>query len=454
MKTRFCPSPTGLMHIGNARTALFNALFAQHEQGDFLLRIEDTDIERSKPEFVDALKEDLTWLHCNWCDGVEVQSQRMDIYNKYYDVLLEKNLAYPCFATEEELKLMRKLQRAAGKPPRYDGRYAKLSKEEAQAKIDAGEPYTLRLRIPEDAVIEFTDLIKGSQKFLGKDIGDFIIRRQNGMPTFMFCNAIDDSLCGVTHALRGEDHLTNTPRQLLILQALELRAPEYGHFSLITKKAGDKLSKREGDQSIRGFRERGYLSTAIINYMSRLSHSYESNELMSFDQLSQNFSMQKFSKAPAKFDEDQLKHWQKLAVLALTQEELFAWLQVFQAQVPEQHWQGFCDLMQQNVVLFDEVRQWLQILFTDQLQYSAEQQALLQQAGKEYFAAVLKSIDTHGLDVKQMIAVLKELGLKGKALFQPLRVVLTGQLHGPELGAIVALMDVEIVRQRVSVLVR
>ncbi len=224
-KTRFCPSPTGLIHLGNARTALFNALLAMQYQGTFLLRIEDTDVQRSKKEYYHTLTEDLLWLGLEWQEGPEkdqgkgpyFQSERQQIYHHYYQELAQKNSAYPCFCTEEELALMRKVQRASGKPPRYAGTCFGLSQETITQKLALGLKPTLRFHVPNDCCIEFEDLVRGVQKFSGRDIGDFIIRRADGTSPFMFCNAIDDALMGVTHALRGEDHLTNTPRQLLIL---------------------------------------------------------------------------------------------------------------------------------------------------------------------------------------------------------------------------------------------
>lgn len=458
MKTRFCPSPTGLVHLGNARTALFSVLLAKSQQGTFLLRIEDTDLERSQAKYAEAAMEDLQWLACNWQEGPNkdqgngpyFQSERMAVYEYYYQALLEKNLAYPCFATEEELDMMRKLQRSAGQPPRYDGRYANLSLEEAKERVAAGEPYTIRLRVPDDMVIEFNDLIKGPQRFLGKDIGDFIIRRQNKMPTFMFCNAIDDSLMGVTHALRGEDHITNTPRQLLILRRLGLREPSYGHFSLIIKSDGGKLSKRAGDDSIQALRKAGYLSLALTNYMARLSHQYDSNELLNFEQLASQFDLNKFSRAPAKFDKAQLDFWQKQAVLALSNDELTQWLACCQDKVAEEKWLPFVALMQENIVFPVEAVEWANILFstTPLANISEQAKEVLLQSHSDYFTTVLRAFEEHGKDVKAWLAELKLLGLKGKALFQPLRVALTGQLHGPELSQILALMPDDVVTIR------
>ena len=281
IKTRFCPSPTGYMHLGNIRTAVFNYLLAKALGGVFLLRIEDTDRERSQSLYSDALQKDLEWLGLHWQEGPYFQSERQNIYDQYYQQLIDKDLAYPCFCTEEELTLSRKIQRASGKPPRYPGTCAHLTETQIQEKKSSGLIPTLRFRVNDDEVIEFDDLVRGHHRFLGKDIGDFIIRRTDGTSPFMFCNAIDDALMGVTHALRGEDHVANTPRQVLILKALNLPAPQYGHISLIVGPDGSPLSKRHGSQSVQDLRESGYLNIALNNYLARLGHYYEDNRFIS-----------------------------------------------------------------------------------------------------------------------------------------------------------------------------
>jgi len=207
------------MHFGNLRTALFNYLYARHYNGSFLLRIEDTDMARSEAQYTDAILTDLRWLGLEWQEGPYHQSERQAIYNDYYEALEKKGRVYPCFCTEEQLAITRKVQLASGKPPRYSGTCRHLSQEAILAKRASGLSFTLRFEVSNDAVVEFEDLVKGPQRFETEHIGDFIIRRNDGTASFMFCNALDDALLGVTHALRGDDHLTNTPRQILILQA-------------------------------------------------------------------------------------------------------------------------------------------------------------------------------------------------------------------------------------------
>ncbi|HET7921906.1 MAG TPA: glutamate--tRNA ligase, partial [Gammaproteobacteria bacterium] len=260
VRTRFAPSPTGHLHVGNARTALFNALFARHAGGVLILRIEDTDAERSRREFERDLIEDLRWLGVVWQEGPDEggskgpyrQSERGAVYAEHIAQLEAKAQAYPCFCTPAELALSRKAQLAAGKPPRYAGTCAHLDKRGIEARLARGLKPALRFRVPDRGETGFDDLVRGRQVFANHDIGDFVIRRADGSPAFFFSNALDDALMGVTHVLRGEDHLANTPRQLLLLQALELPAPHYGHLSLIIGEHDAPLSKREGGGSLAG----------------------------------------------------------------------------------------------------------------------------------------------------------------------------------------------------------
>ncbi len=459
MKTRFCPSPTGFIHLGNTRTALFNVLLARHQKGDFLLRIEDTDLERSEVRYTDALMQDLQWLGYDWQEGPQQdrghgpywQSQRQAIYDHYYQQLEEKGLAYPCFCSPEDLALSRKLQRAAGKPPRYAGSCTHLSQAEVDEKLAQGLKPTLRFSLKREVSIEFVDLVRGPQSFQTKDIGDFIIRRADGTAPFMYCNAIDDALMGVTHALRGEDHLTNTPCQIAILKALGLQAPQYGHINLIVGSDGSPLSKRHGSRSVQDLRAEGYLPMAINNYLARLGHHYSNDAFMSMEDLAAQFHTEALSKSPARFDAEQLNYWQKEAVQQLTEDEFWDWLAAVRDTVPSEHRALFAATLKPNIRFIHEAQAWAECLFKDSLEYYEEQKALLAQAGPIFFAEALVSIEHNGKEYKKLIEHLQAtLGLKGKALFQPLRLVLTGQLHGPEMAAMMAMMDENLIKARLK----
>lgn len=463
IKTRFCPSPTGYIHIGNARTALFNALAAQSGEdgnGVFLLRIEDTDQERSDLKYVAAMEEDLKWLGCDWHEGPGCelpenapysQSERLEVYEKYYQELIHQNLAYPCFCSEEELELSRKRQRRMNKPPRYLGTCKKLTPVQIEEKLAAGIKPTLRFAMPENESIEFNDLVRGHQKFNSDDLGDLIIRKTDGMPTFMFCNAVDDALMGVTVALRGEDHLTNTPRQLFILKSLGLTAPQYGHISLITGDDNAPLSKRNGSKSIRDMRAAGYLPLAIVNYLARLGHVYtDHNDLMSFADCSKYFSLEKLVKASARYDETQALHWQKLAVLNLDVDEFKAWLAQIDLDlsfVPQNKLDKFLELIKPNIILPSEIVEWAERLFAkkNSLELKNELLEILQEAGVDFFDTAIESLSANSnVDYQQLCEILKtKLNIKGKKLFMPLRVIMTGQIHGPEMAPVFELLGFE-----------
>ncbi|HVY54031.1 MAG TPA: glutamate--tRNA ligase [Gammaproteobacteria bacterium] len=460
VRTRFAPSPTGLLHIGNARTALFSSLYARHSDGAFILRIEDTDAARSELRYVDQLRDDLQWLGVLWQEGLGKegeygpywQSQRQDIYSDYYERLISESLTYPCFCSEEDLALERKLQLSRGQAPRYKGTCRELSAEVIEHKLAQGLKPTLRFRVPSHTIIKFEDLVKGPQSFNSDDIGDFIIRRADGSASFMYCNAIDDALMKVSHVLRGEDHLTNTPRQLMILQALNLHQPQYGHLALLTGDDGTPLSKRHGSFSLSDLRETGYLPQAILNYLGRLGHSYESQEILSFDELAKEFQIKKVSRSAARFDLTQLLHWQKLAVSKLDNVQFWKWLgEKIQSHIPEDMQDQFAETVRPNIVFPQETLKWIEILFEHKINFTEENIRILQQAGEQFFVEAEQAVEQHGADFKNILQTIKtELNLSGKQLYQPLRVALTGQVDGPELGQIAAILGPERMQERFS----
>ncbi|CAH9017772.1 glutamate--tRNA ligase [Candidatus Nitrosacidococcus sp. I8] len=460
IKTRFAPSPSGLLHLGNVRTALFNVLFASANQGIFLLRIEDTDQERSDEEYITALVKDLKWLDLIWQEGVEVgggyspyrQSERTQIYQSYFDQLENKELAYPCFCSPQELKQVRKRQLAAGQPPRYPGTCARLSSDEIKSRQANGIQPTLRFRVPNSSIIEFTDLVRGEQYFTAQDIGDFIIRRADGSPAFFFSNAIDDSLMEVTHVLRGEDHLTNTPRQILLLQALELPIPEYAHIGLIIGHDRSPLSKRHGSRSITELRKEGYLPLALCNYLARLGHHFEDTNFLSLDTLANQFKLENLGKAPARFDESQLIHWQREGLIHSNFEALKDWLgNDILAKIPRDQCQQFIEAIRPNILFPKDTLRWITAIFDEKLNYESESLKIITQANSSFFTQALKVIDFCGLDFKKFITELKNTtGTRGKALFQPLRAALTGELDGPELALLFPLIGIERIRQRLT----
>ena len=455
-KTRFAPSPTGLLHLGNARTALLSALFGER----FLLRIEDTDLERSRSEFVAELLDDMRWMGLAWDEGPQsakanadyFQSKRSQVYARYYEQLELKGLAYPCFCTATELEVSRKVQLSAGQPPRYGGKCGRLNPEDVERRLQKGLQATLRFRVPHDETVEFNDLVRGAQKFDTDDIGDFIIRRADGTPAFFFCNAIDDSLMGVTHVLRGEDHLSNTPRQLLILKALGLPAPAYAHISLVLGDDGAPLSKRNGSRSLNQLREEGYFPLALLNMLARVGHHYENEGLLSLNELKQHFDIGHLGKSPSRFDLAHLQHWQEEVVRVADDETLWQWLhKETQALVPMQKHVLFMDIVRTNCVFPNQADEWAKILFTDELAPTVEIANIARQAGEAFFLSALDAATAAGEDFNTFMGQLKaKSGAKGKALFMPLRAALSGRTDGPELAKLYQALEPQLLRKRLA----
>ncbi len=314
VRTRFAPSPTGYLHVGGARTALFNYLFAKANGGKFILRIEDTDKERSTTEATEQVIESMKWLGLEWDEGPGVdevktsyyQSKRLNIYQQYLDQLLEEGKCYHCFCTTEELAEKKKRQEALGKPSIYDGTCRHLTKDTTEKKIAEKIPFTYRFKVPPQEIV-FNDLVRGKVKFDSKLIGDFIIRKADGFPTYNFAVVVDDALMKITHVLRGDDHISNTPRQLFIYKALNFPFPQFCHISMILGADREKLSKRHGATSVLEYKKKGYLVEPFLNFLALLGWSPEDGtEIISKKTLEKVFIGTKFSKSPAIFDASKL----------------------------------------------------------------------------------------------------------------------------------------------------
>lgn len=458
-KTRFAPSPTGLIHLGNVRTALFNALLARQRGGAFLLRIEDTDLDRSREEHAAALMQDLRWLSLDWQEGPGreraghgpyYQSQRGAIYARYFAELESRALAYPCFCTDQELKLARKTALAAGRPPRYSGRCWSLTRAEVERRLARGEPASLRFRVPPGESVVFEDRVRGTQRFESDDIGDFVIRRSDGSPAFFFSNAIDDALMEVTLVLRGEDHLTNTPRQILLLQALNLPVPEYGHIALVVGADGAPLSKRHGSRTVQELRASGFFPLAINNYLARVGHSYESNAFMDMEALAAAFDLGRVGRAAARYDDAQLLYWQREAIMRASHDALWGWMgEGVQALVPGDQRDAFIDAVRGNISLPEHALLWARIIYTSDWDLSHVARGVVVATGRGFFPAAIEALAARSTDFKGLSEDLRDkTGLKGKVLFQPLRAALTGELDGPEMARLLPLIGPERARTR------
>jgi nondiscriminating glutamyl-tRNA synthetase len=460
-RTRFAPSPTGEIHVGNARTALFCALLAARDSGTFILRIEDTDAARSLRSHEDEMRADLAWLGIRWQEGPDVggpkgpyrQSERGELYAAKLEQLAKQGEVYPCFCTALELEVSRKSQLSAGRPPRYAGTCAGLNVAEIETRVAKGLRPAIRFRVPDAGATGFMDLVRGRQVFAHRDIGDFIIQRADGSPAFFFSNAVDDALMGVTHVLRGEDHLANTPRQLLLLEALGLQAPQYAHLSLIVGQGGAPLSKREGGGSLRELRQEGVLPEALLNYLARLGHTYSDNAFADFGTLARGFDVAHLGHSPAHFDHTQLDHWQGEAVRHADGKRLWDWMAksqpALERMVPVDARDAFVDAVRSNVTRPSQGGEWAAVTYGDLTVLPADAADAIKEAGLGFFDAALGVLRQSQPEFKPFAkAVGAATGRSGKSLYQPLRAALTGRLDGPEMERLWRLMDTKRIEAR------
>lgn len=301
IKTRFAPSPTGYLHVGGARTALYSWLFARNHGGEFVLRIEDTDLERSTPEAIEAIMDGMNWLSLEWDEGPYYQTKRFDRYNAVIDKMLEEGTAYKCYCSKERLEALREEQMAKGEKPRYDGRCRHSHEHHAD-----DEPCVVRFANPQEGSVVFDDQIRGPIEFSNQELDDLIIRRTDGSPTYNFCVVVDDWDMEITHVIRGEDHINNTPRQINILKALKAPVPVYAHVSMINGDDGKKLSKRHGAVSVMQYRDDGYLPEALLNYLVRLGWSHGDQEIFTREEMIKYFTLNAVSKSASAFNTDKL----------------------------------------------------------------------------------------------------------------------------------------------------
>lgn len=475
IRVRYAPSPTGELHIGNARTALFNYLFARHMGGDFIIRIEDTDTKRNLAHGEQSQMENLTWLGIDWDESpvnpVEKyapyrQSERLDIYNRYIDQLIEEGYAYKCYMSEEELEAEREAQRARGEMPHYTGQHANLTEEQQAAYEAEGRIPSIRIRVPEDKVYSWNDIVKGPVTFESKNIsGDWVIRKKDGMPTYNFAVVIDDHLMEITHVLRGDDHIANTPKQLMVYEALGWKAPEFGHMTLIfNAETNKKLSKRDGGilQFIEQYRNLGYLPEAIFNFIALLGWSpVGEEEIYSPSELIEIFDVERLSTSPASFDRKKLEWinntYMKAADLDKVVELSLPHLQEA-GRVSENPSSEEMDWAKKLVSLYHnemsygaEIVELSELFFRDQLHLD---QASLDELAAETAPIVIQAIEDKlsALTEDEFVAenikpltkeIQKETGIKGRAFFMAIRIAVSGQMHGPELPNLIEVLGKE-----------
>ena len=474
IRVRYAPSPTGDLHIGNARTALFNYLFARHHGGEFIIRIEDTDLKRNLEHGEQSQMDNLSWLGIDWDESPEKpgeygpyrQSERLHIYQPLIEQLLAEDKAYKCYMTEEELEQEREAQKARGEMPHYGGQHAHLTKEQEAAFEAEGRVPVIRFRVPENVVYEFDDIVKGPITFESKNIsGDWVIQKRDGMPTYNFAVTVDDHFMKITHVLRGDDHIANTPKQMMIYDAFGWEVPRFGHMTLIVNsETNKKLSKRDGGilQFIEQYRNLGYLPEAMFNFITLLGWSpVGEEEIFSHDQLIDLFDENRLSTSPAAFDAKKLE-WinntyvtqaplEKVVELALP--HLKAAGRVSEnPSAAEMDWvTKLVSLYHEQVSYGAEVVEVSELFFRDELHIDEAAKAELAnetapvviQAMREQLVN-LDEADFTAENIKPLTkAVQKATGVKGRQLFMPIRIAVSGQMHGPELPSVIEVLGKE-----------
>ena len=434
VRVRYAPSPTGLLHIGNARSALFNYLFAKHYGGDFIIRIEDTDVLRNVKDGEESQLLNLKWLGITWDEGPDIggpvgpyhQLKRLDLYAKYANILLEKGLAYKDFR-------------------------------------DGSEEYAIRFRVPKDTTYEFDDLVRGKLKFESKEIEDWIIIKDNGIPTYNFAVVIDDHLMKITHVLRGEEHITNTPKQIMVYQALGFKIPSFGHMTIIVNENKKKLSKRDKDvvQFISEYAKLGYLPNAIFNFISLLGFSPKSeNEILSKEEIITLFDPKRLSKAPAMFDKEKLAYINSRYIKELTIEELATlarpYLEENNIKIISTKWlETLVGLLQDRLTYIAQIVEYTKEFFSQNFNIENEEHKfLIENNSKEMLKILLNEFKEIEFDRLSIQEAIKKVGVvsntKGKQLFMPTRIATTGEMHGPSLPESLELLQKELVLDRIE----
>jgi len=484
VRVRFAPSPTGYVHIGSLRTALYNYLFAKQHGGQYLLRIEDTDQTRYVEGAIENMIRVLKWAGIEHDEGAMltndgklvqrgdygpyIQSERLEIYQKYIKQLIEKGHAYYCFCSKERLEDLREEQKAKGLTPKYDGKCRQYSLEEAQKRIEAGEDYVVRLKLPENQDILFEDLIRGTVVVNTNDLDDQVLMKADGYPTYHFAVVVDDHLMGITHVIRGEEWVISTPKHVYLYQAFGWPVPKFVHLPNILNKDKKKLSKRQGDVAVEDFRKKGYLPEGLVNYLALVGWSPEDNqEIFQMEELIQKFSLDRVSKSGGIFDIDKL-NWinahhikeaspERLAQLARPHLIDAGYLTEQEAAEKEEWIAEMMAVLKERISYIEEVKEKAAIFFQDRIAPEDEEAAEVLKL--EHLPLLLerfsqKVADAETVDEefaqKALKEIQKETGYKGKNLYMPIRVVLTGAVHGPDLPLIIKLLGKQKILSRIE----
>ncbi|MCM3093513.1 MULTISPECIES: glutamate--tRNA ligase [unclassified Cytobacillus] len=475
IRVRYAPSPTGHLHIGNARTALFNYLFARSKGGKFIIRIEDTDKKRNIEGGEESQLHYLKWLGMDWDESIDRegeygpyrQSERNHIYKTYYTELLEKGHAYKCYCTEEELEAEREAQSEKGETPAYSGKCRHLTEEERAVLEAEGRKPSIRFLVPKGRELKFNDMVKGEVSFESDGFGDYVIVKKDGTPTYNFAVAVDDHLMEISHVLRGDDHISNTPKQQMIYEALGWDLPVFGHMTLIVNESRKKLSKRDETiiQFIEQYEELGYLPEALFNFIALLGWSPAGEEeIFSKEEFIDIFDENRLSKSPALFDKQKLEWMNNQYMKKLDQERLVSISapHLVKAGKISENWKqeneewvnSLISLYQEKMSFGAQIVELSELFFTEEITVDEEaKEVLAEEQVPEVLSAFLQEIDAlaefKADEIKAaMKAVQKSTGHKGKKLFMPIRSATTGQTHGPDLPQAIELLGKEKVKTR------
>jgi len=452
--TRFPPSPTGYLHVGGARTALFNWLYARHTQGRFVLRIEDTDRVRSTKESVDAIFEALEWLGIDWDDGPYFQSERFDLYGEYIDKLLRVGQAYYCTCSQEKIDAMRKAAMASGGKPKYDG----TCREKGLPKTEGA---VVRFKAPLAGSTIIKDVIKGHIEFQNSELDDFVIARSDGTPTYNFVVVVDDITMGINTIIRGDDHVMNTPKQIQLYQALDCELPVYGHVPMVLGADRTRLSKRHGAMSVTAYRDMGYLPEAVLNYLVRLGWSYGDQEFFDTAELIEKFSLENIGKSAGIFDQEKLQALNADHIQAMAPEKLYPHLQPFLVKAgydpgPGEYIEKIIATLNQRSKTLEEMAAAAGFYFADEIEYEEKAaRKFLKPAALEpvrLLAAKLTDLNVFEETALEDVfrAVMAETGLKLGKIAQPVRVALTGRTASPGIFEIIEIIGREKVLKRLA----
>lgn len=486
IRVRFAPSPTGFLHVGGARTALYNWLFSRHNKGTFILRIEDTDEARSTEESMLAILNGLRWLGLDWDEGPGAasggepkgsagpyfQMERISFYRQHLELLLKSDKAYPCFCSKETLDDMRQKALVMKRPPKYDGRCKQLSKEEREKRIAAGDAHVYRFARPREGSVEFNDIVKGLVRFEAELLDDFVLLKSSGIPTFMFAGAIDDHLMQISHVIRGDDHLSNTPRQIQLYDAFGWTdIPKYAHISMIMGPDGARLSKRHGATSVEEFKKEGFLPEVMLNYLSLLGWSTSDSQQLfdpahHFQELVQKFELERCQKSPAVFDVEKLKwmngvYIRKLSAAALFEraipyiEEAGLLKKPLNAE-EKAYLEKALQLEQEKLVYLKDAPRLIDFFMTDNPAMDPEsfEKVLKKPEAREVLSGILAAFkllpvfDAASTEACCR-AFAKEKGLKNGQVFHPVRVAVSGRTQGPSLFHMLEVMGLDRVEKRV-----